>query len=247
MLHELNLTRPYGTTETGMWALYELGTDDMDYLSIDACHMGIEWRPVASDQEQDASMLYEPVIVRSENPQELARQAVFHTFPHLNEYELGDLWAPHPTRAQTWKFAGRTDDLIAFAHGIKFHPAGIEAKIVQGHSWIREVLMCGDRHYQAILLIELTPAGMEAVESQHGVATLEVRLDELINEINETAPKIAQLSKNHVVIVSKEKPLPRTPKGSVKRRAAAEMYLPEMEAIYLEHSDELVTILTRVK
>jgi acyl-CoA synthetase (AMP-forming)/AMP-acid ligase II len=219
----------------------------MDYLSIDSCHMGIEWRTVAGDDKQDESSLYEPVIVRSKDQQEAGCQAVFQTFPSTNEYALGDLWVPHSTKAHTWKFQGRTDDLIAFAHGVKFHPAGIEGKIQQGHPWIREVLMCGNRHYQAILLIELTPAGMEALDSKDGAATLEAKLGELIEEVNKTAPKIAQLSKKHVVLVSKEKPLPRTEKGSVKRRAVAELYEPEMEAIYIEQGDELATILTRVK
>jgi len=243
-LTEIKFVQFFGATESGLWLLYRLGPEDMDYLSIDACHMGIEWRAVAGESAATAQLdndskaqtpsasLYEAVMIRSKDPAEASRQPIFQTFPNLVEYATGDLFAPHPTRPHTWKFAGRTDDLILFGHGIKFHPAGIEAKIQQGLSRVQEVLMWGDRHEQAVLLIELTDAGLHDMESQAGDMKVRAELEALIDQINLEAPVIAQLAKTHVIFTTKEKPLPRTSKGSVRRREAAKVYQNEIEKVY---------------
>ena len=249
----------FGSTETGMWCLYHLGPQDMDYLSIDACHLGVQWRPVAgtgeaatqsngdSESRSDPMALHEAVIVRSDDPVLASRQAVFHVFPDLTEYSTGDLFAPHPIRAHTWKFAGRADDLIVFSRGIKFRPAGIEAKIQQGHDRIREVLMWGDRHQQAILLVELNEAGLKDMESEQGRVATKLRLDMLIDEANLEAPVVAQIAKTHVVFATKEKPLPRTSKGSVKRKEAANIYEAEIEEVYRLHGVHMSPMMSRVQ
>ena len=230
----------------------------MDYLSIDACHMGIEWRPVAGESEVTAqpqndpktasapALLHEPVFVRSKESAAVSRQAIFQTFPNLTEYATGDLFAPHPSRPHTWKFAGRTDDLIAFAHGVKFHPAGIEAKLQQGHDRIREVLMLGDRHQQAILLVELTEAGLRDMEDDQGQKAVKSKLNDLIDQVNLDAPVIARIAKTHVIFVTREKPLPRTSKGSVRRKDAASVYQDEIEEVYRLHGDKMKPMMSRV-
>ncbi|KAH0843148.1 hypothetical protein AYO21_03438 [Fonsecaea monophora] len=260
-LKNTTLTQFFGATESGWWPLYQVSTEDMEYLSIDACHMGIEWRPVTADSETQpptdddqrslltatTPTLYEPVIVRSDDPTAASRQTVFQTFPDLHEYATGDVFAPHPRRLNTWKFAGRVDDLILFAHGINFHPAGIEAKIRQGHDRIREVLLWGDGHHQTIALIELTDEGSRHVE-HGGESQLRNEVDLLIDKVNVEAPVIAKLAKTHVIFVTSGKPLPRTDKASVRRKEAARVYLAEIERVYREHGDQMVgSIMSRVQ
>ncbi|KIX95422.1 uncharacterized protein Z520_08939 [Fonsecaea multimorphosa CBS 102226] len=250
----------FGATESGCWILYQIGTEDMEYLSIDACHMGIEWRPVAADSDTQspadgdsksqpaAPTLYEPVIVRFKDPTAASRQTVFQTFPELDEYATGDLFAPHPSRPNTWKFAGRVDDLILFGHGIKFHPAGIEAKIQHSHDWIREVLLWGDGHQQVITLIELTDEGLREVESGGPVAAqFQNEIDLLFDKVNDEAPLIAKLAKTHVIFATREKPLPRTSKGSLRRKEAARVYQAEIDQVYRVHGDQMMgSMMSRV-
>ena len=231
----------------------------MDYLSIDACHMGIVWRPVAGDSESTThakdesqaqlppSTLHEPILVRSRDPSASARQAIFQVFPDLNEYGTGDLFAPHPTRPHTWKFAGRTDDLILFGHGIKFHPAGIEAKIQQSHGWFQDVLMLGDRHQQAVLLIELTEVASQDMKDEQNKVKMRGELDSLLDRVNEEAPVMAQIAKTHVIFATSEKPLPRTSKGSVKRKEAAKVYQAEVEEVYRKFGDKMGKLMSRVQ
>ncbi|KIW91309.1 uncharacterized protein Z519_08205 [Cladophialophora bantiana CBS 173.52] len=263
-LKDTTFTQFFGATETGWWALYQVGTEEMEYLSIDACHMGIEWRPVAADSETQPSSsaiavgdsksqpaatttLHEPVIVRFKDPTAVSRQTVFQTFPHLSEYATGDLFAPHPSRPCTWKFAGRVDDLILFGHGIKFHPAGIEAKIQHGHDRVQDVLLWGDGHQQAIALIELTEEGLRDMERGGAdAAQLRSEIELLIDQVNVEAPVIAKLTKTHVVFAAREKPLPRTSKGSLRRREAARVYRAEIDEVYRVHGDQMGSMMSRV-
>ncbi|KAJ9609951.1 hypothetical protein H2200_006281 [Cladophialophora chaetospira] len=247
----------FGATESGLWSLYRLGPGDMDYLSIDACHMGIDWRAVGEEnkiehgaQENPGAKppkvtLYEPVIVRFKDDAGVPRQAIFHVFPELDEYSTGDLFAPHPTRPNTWKFAGRADDLILFGHGIKYHPGGIEAKIRQSSDRFREVLMWGDRHQQAILLIELTDTGLDEIE--RGDLRVRNELDVLIDQINLEAPVIAQIAKRHVIFTTRGMPLPRTSKGSLRRKEAAKVYQAEIDEVYRVYGDKMGSMMSRVQ
>jgi acyl-CoA synthetase (AMP-forming)/AMP-acid ligase II len=262
-----NLTRTkfvqfFGATESGLWALYHLDMDPeyREYLSIDACHMGLEWRPVDGGSEllsavangdpeaqTPHSTFYEPIFVRRKDPALASRQAIFQTFPDIDEYATGDLFTPHPIRPNTWKFAGRADDLILFGHGIKFHPAGIEAKIQRTHNEIQEVVMWGDGHQQAILLIELTDEGLAGMEDGRGESKVRSRLDILIDEVNVEAPVIAQIAKTHIIIATRGKSLPRTAKGSVRRREAAKLYRVEIDEVYRVYGDEMVRMMSRVQ
>ena len=249
----------FGATESGLWTLYQRGPENMDYLSIDACHMGIDWRAVAGDSETETQVngspgtqsppakLYEPVFVRFKDPVRVPQQPIFHVFPELDEYATRDLFAPHPTRPDTWKFVGRADDLILFGHGIKFHPGGIEARIRQSNERIREVLMWGDGHQQAILLVELTEPGLDENENGRENSTVRGELDVVIDQINLEAPVIAQLAKTHVIFMHRAKPLPRTSKGSIRRKEAAKIYSAEIDEVYRVHGDKMGRMMSRVQ
>lgn len=282
-LSHAKLVQFFGATESGLWPLYHLEPGNQDYISVDACHMGIEWRPVVGDSELEApasttngssnshqptplaTTLYEPVIVRFKDKDkthtgdDAPHQAIFHTFPLLDEYSTGDLFAPHATLPNTWKFAGRADDLILFGHGIKYRPGGVEARIAQSHPWIRDVLMWGDGHQQAVLLVELTDG---ALESQHVCNRENAKsdgggeqdesgfkrdLDKVVEEVNRDVPVIAQLASTHVVLVKKDKPLPRTGKGTIRRKEAAKVYGAEIEHVYRVFGDKMGSIMSRLQ
>ena len=261
------ITQAIGTSETGFWSIYDVDPkDNCEYLSIDACHMGIEWRPVSDSDSGPADpeclksnvdtdgqsklpvVLHEPVFVRSKDPVKASHQMIFQVFPDRSEYASGDLFAPHPTRLSTWKYAGRVDDLILFSHGVKFHPAGIEERIQSSHPWIQTVLMWGDQHWQAILLLELTNEGLVHVErGDQKAAEFKIELDRLLGKVNEEAPVIAQIARTHVILAGGEKPLPRTAKGSIRRGEVAKLYQSEMDEVYHRFGDRAPSTTTRIR
>lgn len=99
-----------GSTETGAWPLIhrEGGwcPENWQYLCPHPS-IGMEFRPIGDK--------YEAVLVRNSNPEE--EQPVFKLFPNLQEYHTKDLFSPHPTKPEFWKFQGRADDTITLTNG----------------------------------------------------------------------------------------------------------------------------------
>lgn len=259
------LTQHFGASETGWWCLYYVDAEDLEYLSIDACHMGLEWRPVnvetashhprvvddavngdtTTTTTSPPVQLYEPVFVRGEDA---SHQAIFQSFPDRTEYATGDMFSPHPTRPATWKHAGRIDDLILFSHGVKYRPASVEEKLQSSHPWIQNVIMWGDGHEQAVLLVELTDEGLGHFERGDQAAKgFAIELDRAVAQINEEVPVIAQIAATHILFATREKPLPRTPKGTVRRREAARVYKDEIDEVYRKFGDRAASMMTRVR
>ena len=72
---------------------------------------------------------FEQWIVR--RPNWIDTQGIFHTFPHLDEYNMRDLYQRHPDPAKKdyWKCSGRSDDVIVLGNGEKIQPIDMEGAI----------------------------------------------------------------------------------------------------------------------
>jgi hypothetical protein len=107
LLQYTKLVSVFGSTEQGIF--FRKAMDDnenWEYFSFHEC-MGIDFRFVTDG-------MYELVIVRKE---ELAPyQQVFRVYPDLQEFATKDLFIPHPTKPDCWRYAGRMDDMIVFSH-----------------------------------------------------------------------------------------------------------------------------------
>ena len=219
--------------------------------------MGIDWR-VATDtsargtqyQNNEPSRtegaLYEPVLVRSSDSSVRACQPVFQIYSDQSEWPIGDLFTPHPTKTSAWKYAGRADDLIVFATGGKFHPTGTEERLKSAHPDVQTVLMWGTGHRQAMLLVDLTDEGFARIEDA-GAEGLKSDIWRTVQEHNMESQSVAQIARTHIMFATREKAIPRTPKGTVKRGEAAEMYKAEIENMYRQYGDVLPNPTARVR
>ena len=124
--------------------------------------------------------LYEACVMRSTRPEE--EQPVFKIFPGNQEFNCGDLFSPHPTEPQLWKYHGRVDDLLIFASGEVFHPASVE-KHISRHPDVEGVLLVGTRRPQAALIVAMSTG--ETVESTDGRSTAIRKLWPTIEESNQ--------------------------------------------------------------
>jgi hypothetical protein len=71
------------------------------WFRFDSRNAGFDFRKGGDDS-------YELVIVRK--PELDLMQAIFVTFPELDEYPTKDLFIPHLTEPGYWKYHGRRDD-----------------------------------------------------------------------------------------------------------------------------------------
>lgn len=77
--------------------------------------------------------LYELFIVRK--PGLILYQGIFSTFPHIQEWSMGDLYSRHPDPLKPflYRYKGRKDDIIVLNNGEKVSPALMEAAIQSCH------------------------------------------------------------------------------------------------------------------
>jgi thioester reductase-like protein/aryl carrier-like protein len=207
-----------GSTETNtMPELVPVCKDEWQYHNFHPS-LGVEFR-----QHQDE--LHELVIVRHSSWQ--TQQAIFWTFPHLDEYRMKDLYEQHPSKPNLWAYRGRVDDIVVLSNGEKFSPA--EAEIVIANDLeVKSALIIGSGHDQAALLVELfEPTYQEnLLEERRGSILRRVQ------EANAILPDHAQIHGSHVKILPPSQNFLRSAKGEVRRAATVKLLSEEISAIY---------------
>ncbi|KAM7189757.1 hypothetical protein V8F33_009896 [Rhypophila sp. PSN 637] len=151
-------------------------------------------------------------------------------------YATADLFQPHPSIANAWRYHSRADAQIALANGKKFDPSPLENAILSGASadvkFLRDVLVIGAGRDSAAALLFVSQEACHGVPEKDIVEIVWPSV-ERVNRINQSH---ARLAKPMLVIVRVEDnnaKLPKSSKGSILRRQAEERYQDTIEAIYL--------------
>lgn len=209
-----------GTTEMGTLAQLEVAPEDWAYVRPSPL-AGVEFR-YSSDKN------YELFIVRDEKLE--GYQPTFDIFPDLQEYSTHDLFCKHPTKPDHWLYTGRSDDVIVFLNGEKTNPTTMES-LVQRHPEVRVALVVGQGRFEAALLVEtISPSALTTKEKATSIELLWPTLQ----EANRQSPAHARISKSHILFTSPGKPILRTAKGTVQRKATLRSYSNELEALYAD-------------
>nr|AAS98174.1 ochratoxin A non-ribosomal peptide synthetase [Penicillium nordicum] len=185
-----------------------------------------EWSPTFGiEMEHVENGLREMVLCRHEKPE---LQPVFHTFPDLECYHTKDLYSPHPTIPNLWKFHGRLDDVIVLNNGEKFNPVTME-KVIEGHPLVARAVVVGLGRFQTALLIEPSWNKWDAVPPGNNLIDI---VWPKVQEANRISPAHGHVMKNKIALASKDKPFAMTPKGSTQRRLVTDSYKDEVEKLY---------------
>ena len=199
----------WGLTENMKVVDLTCDREDFEYYAVDLKYSGIEFKPVKGEGD-----LCELVMHRTEDSYPYT--SYFHNRPNETVFRPGDLWRPHPDLRKepyTWKFVRRVDDLIVFKNGVNFQPLAYELKDLE-HALVQSATISGNGHTQPVLLLELQNSEMTDSEKSK---VLGILWTESVVPINKIAPKIGQITKTHVILVTKERPVERTGKGTVAR------------------------------
>ncbi|KAK0507032.1 hypothetical protein JMJ35_010490 [Cladonia borealis] len=206
-----------GSTETMLLPSHVPDKDEWQYYSFSPC-LGAEFRHRWED-------LYEMIIVRQ--PKWESSQAIFYTFPDLQEYSMKDLYSPHPTKPGLWLYKGRSDDVIVFSTGEKINPITMEG-IIGMHPDISSVLVMGQGHFQSALLVEAKKPSKSLDEKEQ----LLDKIWPLVERANKDCPAHGRISKEFVLFTTPEKPMLRAGKGTVQRMSTVKLYEPELDDLY---------------
>ncbi|CAE7151175.1 unnamed protein product [Rhizoctonia solani] len=224
--HGVRIYPLYGATEVGiinvapppdqtkLWDCIELSP-----------HLKTHFIP-QNDQDNTVELVFEggkdhrPFVLNSE----LNGKAVYRT---------RDLLTSHPFKPNSWKFVGRVDDRIVLLNGEKTNPAPMEAEIAKC-ALVHSTIIFGQARNQTGILIELTeplgsPPGHRMKYSRRELTEI---LRPYIQRANQTSATHSRLDERAVVFVDPDRPLPRTPKGTIPRSAALKLYAPDIEEMY---------------
>ncbi|OLN95479.1 Iterative polyketide synthase CazM 7 [Colletotrichum chlorophyti] len=204
------------------------------YFIMNSKDYGCEWRKSTVDDGT-----YELFFVRM--GKEPGLQAVFYTFPDLNEYGTRDLYKPHPELPDHWIYHGRADNIIVFSNGEKLNPITIE-ELVSQHPKLRSVLVVGSQRFQAGLILEPTVFPKDEKETQ-------LLIDDvwhLVEQANDQTVAHGRIDKNFIIVSSPQKPFPRTDKGTIKRAAALKLHDTEVGLLYETASHAMISLQTKL-
>ncbi|KAI5270726.1 acetyl-CoA synthetase-like protein [Aureobasidium subglaciale] len=155
-------------------------------------------------------------------------------------YATKDLFEPHPTIPNAWRYYARLDDTLVLENGEKANPLIAEGVIRQSQH-VAEAVVFGANKSQL---------GAFVIPSEATVLTEEALLDAVmvyVNEANQVAPSFAQLSREMIRILPCDTDYRKTDKGTVIRAAFYRDFSEQIEAAYTdEQSGSLVLSKTQL-
>lgn len=202
----------YGNTELGLFPTF-LG--ESPAIGFDP-NTGASFEHVQDE-------IYELVLTRDTDLRKL--QYRFHVEPETKRIPTNDLFTPHPTKRYFWLPAGRKDDLIKNNFLTKTHASQVESLLELERDIIGAYFGGQDKQDPFIILEVNSPTReldcKEIVE----------RLWPVVEKANNSLSHEIRLKKSNIIIAPKDKPLPRLGKGTIDRRAIAELFEQEIASV----------------
>ncbi|KAL9110163.1 MAG: hypothetical protein Q9227_005223 [Pyrenula ochraceoflavens] len=202
----------YGSTEVGQVRQLVPKKEDWSYMEFNPNNR-MEFQP-------DDDGAFELVLFADDTTE--ASCALNHNLPGVYEWRTKDLFRPHPTKAGTWKFHGRKDDVLVFSSGEKLNPLPMEI-LLAGQDAIAGVIMVGRGYDRPALLLE-------PKKNDEDPRTFVDGIWGAIEEGNDLMPSFGRILYSFVIVAKPSKPFIRAGKGTVVRRLTEAAYADEIEA-----------------
>ncbi|KAL9105618.1 MAG: hypothetical protein Q9227_009230 [Pyrenula ochraceoflavens] len=213
----------YGATELGH-VLSSTGrpVDDKswDYLAASPHNIpSLYWRPYAEN-------LYELIALDGYGGKDVS-----NSDDPPNSFHTSDLFEPHPTLQNRWKYIGRIDDRVTLSTGEKVLPLEIEGRIRQDPLVGEAVVFGVDRPVPGLLVSK--------VENAQQIPDLEFieRIWPTIQYANSRAEAFSQITKEMITILPEGWEFPMTDKMSVKRARVYQECASLIENVYTSVED----------
>lgn len=207
----------YGSTEA--FQVPQLVPDKEDWAYM-------EWNPnfkLKMQPSDDEAGVYELVLFADESTDTIS--ALNHNLPGTDVWRTKDLFKPHPTKEDLWRYYGRRDDIIVLSNSEKFNPVPFELA-VQGHPSLAGALVIGLGRVRPVLLLE----------PKDDTFTLD-DVWSRVEEANKLVPAHGRiLAREDVLVV--DRPFTRAGKGTVVRKLTEKTFKSEIDALY-ESGDKL--------
>lgn len=212
----VNLVAHYGATEVGqlMTSNRPAGDKEWNWLRPpEALLPYLRWT-----QHGDA---YEVVIADGWKSKVVSNQPD-------GSYATRDLFVPHPTKKDRFKYVGRLDDWLVLVNGEKINPVQFE-HTVQSDARVAEAVVFGAGQVSAGLII--VPAkGFDNVTEDEFITLVQPTID----AANAQAESYAKIDREHIRVLRAEaiNDCPKTDKGTVIRSAFYKKFEALIKSVY---------------
>jgi acyl-CoA synthetase (AMP-forming)/AMP-acid ligase II len=226
LIEVTELVSLYGSTEAFQVPQLIPSKDDWAYM---------EWNPtfkLEMQPSEDEEGVYEMVLFTDSSTESIS--ALNHNMPGVAEWRTKDLFMPHPTKKNLWKYSGRRDDIIVLSNSEKFNPVPMELHM-QGHPLIAGALVIGKERVRASLLLE-PKQHVQDDERQALIKTVWPRVE----EANKLVPGHGRILQSNIIIASADKPFSRAGKGTIVRKLTEQNFKEEIETLYSQTKLQLL-------
>lgn len=166
----------------------------------------------------------------------LGELVVLPGWPHMAKrnregasYATADLFEPHKTLPNAWKYHSRADSQLTLVTGKKFDPAPMEATISSSSPLLQDVLIFGNGESYPGALLFASPTANDMSRSR----VLEAVWPE-ISTVNNGTQGHAKLTRTMLIIMPYENdaPLEKSSKGTILRVQAEKRYAENIRRAY---------------
>lgn len=202
-------------TETGqlMTSFREVGDKDWNYVRVSqALQPYLRW-------EMRSQGIYE-LIVLDGLPSKVASNRPDRS------YATKDLFTPHPSTPNAWKYYARLDDTIALLNGEKTEPTAFEQPLRDLHC-VKEAVVLGNGKPRLGMMVIPSAATVDMTEE-----TILASVQTVLQKTNELMPSFAKLDADMIKILPRDTQYPRTDKGTVIRAAFYRQFETQIDAVY---------------
>jgi aryl carrier-like protein len=141
-------------------------------------------------------------------------------------YATKDLFTPHPSIPNAWKYFARLDDTIVLMNGEKVVPNTFE-HLIRHEKLVAEAVLFGSGKARLGMMIIPSNAAKDLSADD-----LRRELVPTLNEANKDMPGYAQMTLDMVEVLPVGTEYPRTDKGTVIRAAFYRKFEAEIEKVY---------------
>ena len=204
----------YGSTEAFQVPQLSPSRDDWAYMEWNSCFK-LEMQP--SDDDAYELVLYSDASTES-------MSALYHNLPGTRKWRTKDLFKPHPSKPNLWRYYGRRDDIIVLSNGEKFNPVSMKLTI-QAHPLLADALVVGSGRSQAVLLVEPKAPTSDPLSLVQSIWSS-------VEQANALVPAQGRILRFRIQVADVQKPFIRAGKGTVVRRLTKQSYQSEIDKLY---------------
>ncbi|KAI7861090.1 hypothetical protein BDC45DRAFT_600824 [Circinella umbellata] len=230
----LNVQNYYGMTEAGVLSTSNVSNNEVN---------DDQWHCIHPIKELLDYVMFEPF----KDNVDMYQLVIHSNYPSLSkgsgnrpngDHATKDLFIEISPGSNIWKFTGRTDDMLLMIHGEMTDPTPIRNEICN-EEIIENCLVIGENYEHISVVIELN--ANKAL--QYSPINMISKVYDAVTRANAHAPPHGNIAvPDMVYILPLNKKLPITPKGTLIRKKAMEIYCQEIKQLYDDKCSSHITV-----